>query len=133
MRIDRLELENFKKFEKQSFDLHPHFTLLVGENGSGKTSVLDGLAVAMGVWLVHPPDSEVRNSGRKILRSEIRLEGRREGDRIQFREISPTVVSAIGNIAGQEGVTWKRRNLGGVTNDWEARQALAIISALYAN
>ena len=35
MRIDHLHIENFKKFEKQDFDFHPHFTLLVGDNGSG--------------------------------------------------------------------------------------------------
>jgi recombinational DNA repair ATPase RecF len=30
MRIDRLEVENFKKFKKQSLELHRQFTLLVG-------------------------------------------------------------------------------------------------------
>lgn len=44
MRIDRLELQNFKQFESFSIDLNPQFTLLVGENGSGKTSVLYALA-----------------------------------------------------------------------------------------
>jgi predicted ATP-binding protein involved in virulence len=57
MRIDRLEVENFKKFSHQAFDLHPHFTLFVGDNGAGKTTVLDALAVAAGVWLVEMPDS----------------------------------------------------------------------------
>ena len=63
MRIDRLEIENFKKFKKQNFDLHPQFTLLAGENGSGKTSVLDALAVGLGVWLVEKPDTMLLNSG----------------------------------------------------------------------
>ena len=108
MRIDRLELRNFKKFGQQSLDLHPRFTLLVGENGSGKTSILDALAVAMGIWLVRPPDSEVRNSGRKILRSETRVEGSREGDRVQFREQLPTVVSATGQLVGRDAITWTR-------------------------
>ena len=132
MRIDRLELQNFKKFAQQSFDLHPHFTLLVGENGSGKTSILDALAVAMGAWLVRPPDSEVRNSGRKILRSEIRLEPKLEGDRIQFREMRPTSVTAVGQLAGQEGVSWTRENRGGDwTNNSKAKTALEIIARVY--
>ncbi|MGC8624696.1 MAG: AAA family ATPase, partial [Phycisphaerae bacterium] len=33
MRIDTLTIENFKGFANQSITLHPHFTLLVGENG----------------------------------------------------------------------------------------------------
>jgi len=44
MRIDKLSLQNFKKFTAQEFNFHPQFTLLVGENGAGKTSVLDALA-----------------------------------------------------------------------------------------
>ena len=49
MKIDELHIENFKKFAAQDIDLHEHFTLLVGENGAGKTTVLDALAVAAGL------------------------------------------------------------------------------------
>ena len=57
MRIDRLHVQNFKCFEDRTLDLDPHFTLIAGDNGAGKTTVLDALAVAAGVWLVKPPDS----------------------------------------------------------------------------
>lgn len=40
MRIAKLFLENFRCFESCQFDFHPSFTLFLGENGSGKTSVL---------------------------------------------------------------------------------------------
>ncbi|MBI3319230.1 MAG: AAA family ATPase [Candidatus Omnitrophica bacterium] len=46
MRIDQLTVQHCKKFAEQTFTLHPQFTLLVGENGSGKTAVLDALAVS---------------------------------------------------------------------------------------
>lgn len=132
MRIDRLTIENFKKFATLDFDLHPQLTLLVGANGSGKTTVLDALAVALGVWLVRPPDSEVRNSGRKLLRSEVRLEPSREGDRIQFREMPPASVTAIGRLAGQDGIKWTRANYGGNhTNESKAKNALEIIASVY--
>jgi len=68
MRIDRLEIENCKKFARQAFELHPQFTLFVGENGAGKTTVLDALAVAASIWLVEAPDSTLANSGRNILK-----------------------------------------------------------------
>ena len=54
MRIDRLKIENCKCLAKQTITLHPQFTLLMGENGSGKTSVLDALAVAASSWLRFP-------------------------------------------------------------------------------
>jgi hypothetical protein len=71
VRIDRLELRNFKKFAEFDLSLHHQFTLLIGENGAGKTSVLDALAVALGVWLVRPPDSTLSGSRRRIYPSEI--------------------------------------------------------------
>jgi len=62
MRIDRLELRNFKKFADTAFDFpRPvngpggSFHVLIGENGSGKTTILDAAAVALGVWLERVP------------------------------------------------------------------------------
>jgi predicted ATP-binding protein involved in virulence len=50
MLINKLEVENFKLFAKQEFNFHPNFNLVIGENGSGKTSLLRALAVALGGW-----------------------------------------------------------------------------------
>ena len=108
MRIDRLELRNFKKFAELS--LHPQFTLLIGDNGAGKTSVLDALAVALGIWLVTPPDSTLSGSRRRIYPSEIRLVSRQQGDRELFTEASGGVsVKATGQIEDRDHLTWERR------------------------
>ena len=108
MKIRSINIQNFKKFEQMSLDLHPRFTLLVGDNGAGKTTILDALAVAAGVWLVDPPDSTLVNSGRNISRNDIRLVPRRSGDRVQFIEQKPVSVKACGTIVDQN-VTWKRQ------------------------
>lgn len=133
MRIDRLEIENFKKFKQQSFDLHPQFTLLVGENGSGKTSVLDALAISLSVWLVEKPDTMLLNSGRKILRREIRLAPAPQGDRIQFRECRPVRVQAVGKIAGQSILSWIRQipERGMQTSNVGAKEAMALIREVF--
>jgi predicted ATP-binding protein involved in virulence len=135
MRITRLDVENFKKFTKQTFDLHPQFTLLVGDNGTGKTSVLDALAIASGIWLVEAPDSILSNSGRKISSSEIRLEPEKRGDRIQFQERRPAIVRATGRIGDYPQVTWTRQipkgNKGKRTSNSEARQALEYVRNIY--
>jgi predicted ATP-binding protein involved in virulence len=133
MRIDRIEIENFKKFAKQTIELHPHFTLFVGENGAGKTTVLDALAVAAAVWLVKPPDSILSNCGRNILSSEIRLEPHRRGDRVQFQELRPVIVRATGEIGGHRNLTWTRqiRTQGKQTSSAEAKQALIKVKEIY--
>ncbi len=134
MRIDRLELRNFKKFAALTLDLHPQFTLLIGENGSGKTSVLDALAVALGVWLVRPPDSTLMNSRRPIYPSEIRLESREHGDRELFTEASGGVsIKATGQIEDRDNVTWERRFDEGKKSGTErgAKDAAAVVESAY--
>ena len=133
MRIDRLAVQNFKKYAEQTLTLHPQFTLLVGENGSGKTTVLDALAVSLGIWLVEVPDTSLLNSRRNILTREIRLEPSREGDRIQFREKLPVRVEATGQITEREHATWvrQRKRGGRRTVNTEAKEVLSIISNLY--
>jgi predicted ATP-binding protein involved in virulence len=133
MRIDHLHLENFKKFAVQDIDLHPDFTLLVGENGAGKTSLLDALAVASAIWLSDPPDSDLVSSGRNILKSEIRLSALQKGDRLQFVENKPVIVRAKGNIADRLGITWERKikSDGVKTTNVDAKPALSAIRSVY--
>ncbi|MCB9536052.1 MAG: AAA family ATPase [Myxococcales bacterium] len=52
MRIERLILRNFRRFEHFTVDLHPRLTVLAGTNGAGKSSILEGLAIAAGSWLL---------------------------------------------------------------------------------
>jgi predicted ATP-binding protein involved in virulence len=106
MRIDRLYIENFKKFRRtrQPFELHKQFTLFVGDNGSGKTSILDAMAVSLGLWRKAAPGSGWRN----ILREEVWLESVRAGDRVQFEPRLPSVITAEGCIGIRKGLKWTR-------------------------
>ena len=133
MRIHWLRIQNFKCFEDRTLDLHPQFTLLVGDNGAGKTTVLDALAVAMGIWLAKPPDSTLANSGRSILTKEIRLICRTVGDRSQFFERKPVSITAEGEISGQT-VQWQRqiRETGARTTNAKAQEALKIVERHFA-
>jgi predicted ATP-binding protein involved in virulence len=121
-------MQNFKCFEDHPLELDPRFTLLVGDNGAGKTTILDALAVAAGIWLVRPPDSMLANSRRNILRNEIRLDMKQVGDRRQFVECKPVSITATGEIAGQQ-VEWCRqiRFGGSRTTNAEATRALQIV------
>lgn len=134
MRIDELYLENFKKFTAQSIDFHPSFTLLVGENGTGKTTVLDALAVAAGIWLVDVPDSTFWSSRRRIMPTDIRLEPQNKGDRIQFQEKRPVVVRATGRIDVKESVAWTRQiyENGVKTSNAKAKEALRLVKDVYS-
>lgn len=47
MQVERLALQNFRCFESVEITLEPGFNLLVGDNGAGKTTVLDALAYGL--------------------------------------------------------------------------------------
>lgn len=128
MRIDGLEIQNFKKFANQTIDFHPQFTLLVGDNGAGKTSILDALAVAAGLWHKVAPGSGWRN----ILSEEVRLEPVNMGDRILFRLELPCAITARGKIGEVEGFKWTRmvRQGGYRTTNAKAREAETAIATL---
>ncbi|MCA9208873.1 MAG: AAA family ATPase, partial [Planctomycetales bacterium] len=108
-------------------------TFLVGENGSGKTSLLDALAVALGVWLLDVPDSEIANSQRPIYPGEIRLEPRRDGDRTLFSEAWNGVeIRASGEI-DEQAVHWTREIPMGKerTSNHYAQETRTLIRSLY--
>lgn len=50
MQINQISISNFKLFADSKFKFHPSFNLIVGTNGSGKTSLLRAVAVALGAW-----------------------------------------------------------------------------------
>jgi len=50
MTISKIEIENFKLFNNQTFKFNDNFNLIVGINGSGKTSLLRAISVALGGW-----------------------------------------------------------------------------------
>ncbi len=47
MHLSKIKLNNFRCFESLEVPLHPRLTVLVAENGGGKTAVLDGIAIGL--------------------------------------------------------------------------------------
>lgn len=134
MRLHRLELQNFKGFEAQAFEFPCQFNLLVGNNGSGKTNVLDAAAVALGIWLVEPPDGKLVTSKRSILEKEVRLRQESVGDRVQFQPCHPVIVKATGQLEGAQTVQWTSsiREAGKNVTRPDSHTALATIRRVYA-
>ena len=48
MKLERVEIENYRAIEKLKLRLDPSLTVLHGANGDGKTSVLSAIAVGLG-------------------------------------------------------------------------------------
>jgi predicted ATP-binding protein involved in virulence len=143
MRIDRLDLRNFKMFADTTFEFprpangSPEggsFHVLIGENGTGKTSILDAAAVALGVWLERAPDSVLASSRRRLTKNDRRLIGAQRGDRMQFEPVPDTTsVLATGTILDRVGVSWGQSLLAGKTkvSNAESKDILETIWSAY--
>ena len=68
MRLEHVCITNFKGIKNKEIKLQPGFNLIIGENGTGKTSILEAMAVGLGGFITgfedvktrHFSDSEIR-------------------------------------------------------------------------
>jgi predicted ATP-binding protein involved in virulence len=128
MRINRIEITNFKAISNLALELHPEFNLLVGINGAGKTSILNAMSVAMAIWLV---EFRTKETWRNISEWEIRRRVIPVGDTVRFVPEPFAEIGAVGTING-ELVRWKRmiREGGTRTTNAEADEALKLLRDL---
>lgn len=73
MRLSKITLSNFRCFERLELDLHPRLTVLVGDNGAGKTALLDAIASALSPVLTYLSSANQRLSGRGIQDGDFRV------------------------------------------------------------
>lgn len=88
MKLESVEIENYRAIEKLHLPLHPTLTVLHGDNMCGKTSVLSAIAVGLGVI----PELLPGGSGIDFLDTDVR-----EGE--SFGQVDLTAV---------DGLSWKR-------------------------
>jgi len=105
MKIHTLQLHNFRKFADKTFRFHPQFTVLIGDNASGKTSILDALAVLLGTYIPKYQDGVVRGG---IKKKDARLKIFEKYDQITLEQQKPTFLIAQGTLHGEK-IKWKRK------------------------
>ncbi|WP_275097000.1 AAA family ATPase [Sedimenticola hydrogenitrophicus] len=112
MRIDRLLVKNFKGFDSKEFNFHPEFNLIVGKNGTGKTSTLDALSVAVGSWFLGVRGADTRHiRPNEVLLGDFEHEQiDEEGNRhfsVQWERAYPCEVIAHGQVQ-ERRISWTR-------------------------
>lgn len=114
MKIRQLELCNFRCFEHKIFKFSDQFNVLIGDNGTGKTAILDALAIGAGSFFLGIDNINSRN----ILRDEIRHVIRKEGETPTIQTIPPVIISCEGYFEDFKYISWTRekRSENGRTN-----------------
>jgi len=91
MKVVSIEIQNLKGFEYKELSLDGNFTLLVGENGSGKTTILEALKFGL-PYLVQQATNDSPERA-PLDRSHVRQTGSVVGDAFVFKEHLPLSVS----------------------------------------
>lgn len=136
MQLSKVIIENFKCFGVHDVLLHDQFNLIVGENGSGKTALLDACAVAIGSFLLGIGGADSRH----IRSHEVRLKktphGSHHSESLQTQRFTwerqyPCAISAEGSLNGKN-VIWRRavNSEGGRTTYGEANNIKNIATEL---
>ncbi len=74
MRLKSATVRNFRCFDELEVQFHPRLTVLVAENGGGKTALLDAIAIGLTPLLTHLSSANQRLTGPGIKDSDFRLE-----------------------------------------------------------
>lgn len=119
MYLNHLELENYRLFTHLEVDLHDRLTVLVGNNGAGKTSVLEGAAVALGALFVKLDG--IPKIG--IKESDAHLKSYELGSSDDVQAIYPVKISAKGSV-DKKDVSWSRSKAAstGITTYGDAKE-----------
>lgn len=69
MYFEKIEIENFRSIVSMELNFKPGVNLLIGDNGVGKTSILDAIVIALGGYLNGVNGVSVKN----IVMADVRL------------------------------------------------------------
>lgn len=106
MYLEHVSIKNFKGVENMELEFTPGVNLLIGDNGVGKTSVLEAIATGLSGMLKGIKGVQARN----ILQSDIRFSMDETGEastRVKYR--CPVEISCTINNNGTEYVLRKWR------------------------
>ena len=86
--ITKLYLENFRCYDKFEIDFDKELTVIVAENGQGKTAILDAVAIA-----------DVRQTVETASKSQLEI--------LRMKSQYPVVIGAEGDVEGRH-IKWQR-------------------------
>ena len=127
MKINRVKLFNYRCFKELELELNDSFTILVGNNGSGKSTILDGISLGLASYFVGMKG----DSPKGIDKTDVRFETYEIGSRLERQPQYPARIDCCGEFCGKK-IEWSRsRNTeNGTTTYGDAVELTEIAKAL---
>lgn len=115
--LKSLKLVNFRSFENIDIKFENRFTVLVGENGCGKTSILEAISIAISGFL-NFFDKDSKYASRNISIDDVRLKSNSYNGEYRFEKQFPILINSDFKFGGDnyEWIRqWKKKNLNRIT------------------
>ena len=124
--LKTITIQNFRCFSELTVEFDLHLTVLVANNGLGKTTVLDAVGIALSAFI-----GAFHNGKRNgIAKKDVRLKVT-SSDILQMEPQYPCVLNCTGTVVGQTVAWQRRRNTPNSNNTYkEANDLIAIGEAL---
>lgn len=102
--IESLHLKNFRGYENLDVSFDKEYTVLIGLNGSGKSTILDALSIALGAYVGSFDDIR----GNSINDKDARTITEQVGSRLEEQRLFPVEVKCTGIINDSDPISWSR-------------------------
>lgn len=142
MRLKTISIKNFKCFENEAIELHPKLNILMGNNGTGKTSLLEAFRILIGSLYLAFDKYREKIEMPGIIKDDIRLKTVSNNLEPQI----PTSVSANAvvdevflhasvqpyQLFDNKEITWLRsmETFGGKTTTRDAKEMFAVSKSI---
>lgn len=107
MYISKLRLQNYRCYDDFEMDFNKELTVIVAENGKGKTAILDAVAIALGPYLACFDGGKANQISDTDVRQTKDTAGATLAHVLRMKSQYPVVISAEGTVNGEK-ITWKR-------------------------
>lgn len=107
MRINSIYLKNYRGISEKRIHFHAQFTVLIGDNASGKTTFMDALSFALGRFIIgldNDYQSPKSDPWFSIKNQDVRISKGRSGN--EWNPRMPSVIEAEGDLFEEKNIKW---------------------------
>lgn len=105
MRLKKVRIENFRIIDNCEIEFDEQFNLIIGNNGTGKTSILEAITVGLSGFIAGIHEVKPIKFNKEDIRMKTELTG--EGS-YHITYMTPTKVQCTVEVQGNEVIEWER-------------------------